>query len=80
MEYINRELDGVYFRIKRGDKFENICFSDLTREERESVMDGRDERWLKYLCHILADSLRDIGEQFDIVRRTESPEASGLSY
>lgn len=47
---INRELDGCYFRIQRDGKWQNICFSDLTEIERDSVMKDRDERWLKSLC------------------------------
>lgn len=64
---MNRNLDGVYFRIKRENKYDNICFSDLTDEEREDVMKDRDEKWLKRLCCILADTLKTIGDQFDIM-------------
>lgn len=64
---INRELDGCYFRIQRNGKCQNICFSDLTEIERDSVMKDRDERWLKSLCGHLADCLREIGDEFDII-------------
>ena len=64
---MNRNLDGVYFRIKREDKWENICFSDLTEEEMDYVMDGRTAEWLRSLCKILGKTVRDIGEQLDIV-------------
>ena len=43
---MNRNLDGVYFRIKRDEKFENICFSDLTEEEKDEVLDGRSREWI----------------------------------
>ena len=62
-----RNLDGVYFRVKRDGKWDNICFSDLTDDERNEVMNGRDIEWFKSLCCILANTIRDIGEQFDIV-------------
>ena len=62
----NRELDGVYFRIKRDNKWENICFSDLTEEEMNKVLDGKDTEWLKSLCIILGKTLREIGDYFDI--------------
>ena len=68
MKKIKRDLDGVYFRVKRGERYEDVCFSDLETDEREEVMSGRDRRWLKSLCNILADSLYQIGEQFDIAR------------
>ena len=32
---MDRNLDGTYFRIKRNDKCENVCFSDMTRDERK---------------------------------------------
>ena len=44
---MNRNLDGVYFRVKRGNKYESICFSDLTEVEQDEVMTGRSEEWLK---------------------------------
>ena len=63
---INRNLDGVYFRIKRDDEWQNICFSDLTKEEREDVGQGRSAEWWKSLAYRMADCLREIGDQFDI--------------
>lgn len=58
-----RNLDGVYFRVERDGKWDNICFSDMTKEERNKVMENRDNEWLKSMCHTIAD----IGEQIDIV-------------
>ena len=63
---MDRNLDGVYFRIKRNGKFNNICFSDLTDDEKQEVMKDRDVKWLKSLCAILANTIKDIGDQFDI--------------
>lgn len=63
---MNRNLDGAYFRVKRGRKWENICFSDLTNEERDDVTNGRSEGWLRSLAYHLADVIKDIGERFDI--------------
>lgn len=62
-----RNLDGVYFRVERNGKWENICFSDLTKEERNNVMLGKSEVWLRSLCDILADTIKDIGDMFDLV-------------
>ena len=42
-----RNLDGCYFRVQRDGKWESICFSDLTEEERNGVLEGRNEEWLK---------------------------------
>lgn len=63
---VKRNLDGVYFRVKRDDKWENVCFSDLTHEERDQVTNGREIEWMKQLAYIMANSLREIGEYFDI--------------
>lgn len=61
-----RNLDGVYFRVKRNGKYDSICFSDLTSEERNEVLSGRGNEWLAQMCRILADTIYDIGEYFDI--------------
>ena len=65
---MNRELDGVYFRVERDGKWQAPCFSDLTEEEREKVCEGKSAEWLKSLAYHLADCIKEIGEQFDIVR------------
>ena len=38
---VKRDLDGVYFRIKRDEHYQAVCFSDLTKEERETVLEGK---------------------------------------
>lgn len=63
---MNRNLDGVYFRMKRDDKWQNICFSDLSDSEMEEVMQDRPVEWFKDLCKILGHTIRDIGDQLDI--------------
>lgn len=64
---MNRNLDGVYFRIKRDEKWQNICFSDLTNEEMDEVMKNRPEEWLRNMCKLLGHTIRDIGDQLDII-------------
>lgn len=63
---MNRELDGVYFRVKRNNEYDNVCFSDMTEEEMKEVLQGRDPEWLKSLCIILGKRLKEIGDYFDI--------------
>jgi hypothetical protein len=63
---MNRNLDGVYFRVKRNGKFENVCFSDLSESEMDSVMNDRDEQWLKSLCKVLGQTIHRIGDELDI--------------
>lgn len=64
---MNRNLDGVYFRINRDGSWQNICFSDLTEEEMDNVMKDRTEEWLRNMCKILGKTIKNIGEQLDIV-------------
>ena len=63
----NRNLDGVYFSIERDGHYESVCFSDLTENEREDVLSSKSIEWVKSLCYILADTIKEIGEQFDLV-------------
>lgn len=60
---MRRNLDGAYFRIGS----ENICFSDLTKEQMYEIMDGRSEEWLKSMCVHLGETIKEIGDQFDII-------------
>ena len=50
---VNRDLDGIYFRVKRGKRWESVCFSDLSDEEMDKVLEGHSVEWLKSTCKIL---------------------------
>lgn len=63
---MNRDLDGIYFRVKRDGKWDNVCFSDLNDEEMDAVLEGRDVEWLKSVCKILGRTIKRIGDEFDI--------------
>lgn len=71
---MNRNLDGIYFRVKRGEKWDNVCFSDLTDEEMDAVLEGRDKEWLKSVCKILGRTIRRIGDELDICCGDEEEE------
>lgn len=62
-----RELDGVYFRMERNGKYQNICFSDMTEEEMDRILEKQDTIWLRNMCKILGKTLRDMGDQLNIV-------------
>lgn len=64
-----RNLDGIFFRVKRNDKFENICFSDLTDEEKDNILKDRDAVWLREMCKILGNTIRRIGDDLNIVSK-----------
>lgn len=63
---MNRNLDGYYFRVKRDGKWDNVCWSDMTNEERDEQMTNRSEEWLKSLCKGLGNVIHKIGEDLDI--------------
>ena len=59
---MNRNLDGYYFRVKIDGKWDNVCWSDMTDEERDEQMTNRSEEWLKSLCKGLGNVIHKIGE------------------
>ena len=68
MEYPKeRDLDGIYFRVRREEQWSNICFTDMTPKERDMVTKDRSREWMKSLAYRLADVVREIGDQLDIV-------------
>lgn len=75
MSKVQRNLDGVYFRVERDGKWENVCYSDMERKEREEVVaapiaDRPPEwqaAWWRSLADFLADQLYDMGEQLGVV-------------
>jgi len=71
---MKRNLDTVYFRVKRDNKWDNVCFSDMTEAERDSVMLGQSEAWLREMCNIMANTVRNIGDQLNVTRNDEEEE------
>lgn len=59
---MNRELDGCYFRIVRDGVGRSVCFSDLTKEERNALLADKDTQFLKKLCCYLADRIQELGD------------------
>lgn len=68
---MERHLDGIYFRVKRNDEWCNICLSDLTSEEREEILKGKEKPFLRGCINHLCDVIKEIGEAFDIERGEE---------
>lgn len=61
-----RNLDGIYFRIQRDNKWQSVCFSDLTEDEMKEVMKNKSNKWLQSLAIGLGKTLRNIGDQLDL--------------
>ena len=67
-----RDLDGSYFRVKRNGKWQNISFSDLTESEMYEVIDSKGVMWLRNMCVFLGQTIRKIGDEFDLVREDKA--------
>ena len=63
-----RNLSGIYFRVKRPAGFKNVCFEDLSAEEQNKLMIENDKDWLMSLTQQLANMLNELGNHFDIVK------------
>lgn len=53
---VKRKLDGVYFRVMRDGKGEDVCWTDLIWEDRiEFARKHNDEGWLMRMIQIMND-------------------------
>ena len=59
---MNRELDGCYFRIVRDGVGQSVCFTDLTKAERDALLADKDTQFLKNLCCYLAERIQELGD------------------
>lgn len=64
---MNRELCGIYFRVKRDGHYENICFTDMTVDEINEFIGDKPATWWKSVAMRLKDVINEIAEAFDIV-------------
>ena len=70
-----RNLDGVFYRVQRGDRMCAVCFSDMTPDERKEIIyDRMDERpldeqvgYYRRLAELMADQLYDMGERLGVM-------------
>ena len=67
-------LDGIYFRVERDGKRQNVCYSDMEQTERDEVARKQAENatlaeqvqlW-RSMADTLADALYDMGEQLGV--------------
>ena len=74
MSKIQRNLDGIYFRVKRDGKWQNVCYSDMEPSERDEIAAKRAEhatpeqqaQWWRSMADLLADQLYNMGEQLGV--------------
>ena len=69
-------LSGIYFRQKDTEtgKIESVAFEDLESEEQDKVLNdpSREIGYYKQMVKMLADTLHQIGEEFDIYSSAEN--------
>ena len=65
---VKRNLDNVYYRVVRDEKYESRCFSDLPVSEQTRIMAEYDAEQLRRLFRCLCISLRMIGDTLDLIR------------
>lgn len=76
---MDRKLSGVFVRSKRNEKWESVDFTDLTEQEMNEFFDRRLENsnkeeeymWVRNLSIILAKNIKEIGDSFDILTKSE---------
>lgn len=74
MSKMQRNLDGVYFRVQRDGRWQNVCYSDMEQAERDEVArkwaetSTPDEQaaWWRSLADTLADQFYYMGEQLGV--------------
>ena len=66
---MNRELTGIYYRVKRGDKYENIDFTDLTVDEQADILDkeGNEHGFMDRMFNFLQEDLNNLIDTFDLL-------------
>jgi len=70
-----RNLDGIYFRVQRDGKWQNVCYSDMEQRERNEIARKKIEnstpaeqaQWWRSMADILADQLYDMGERLGVM-------------
>ena len=63
-----RNLSGIYVRIKRDGKYQSIDLTDMTPEELTEFINSKDMSidYLARLVQNLVKTIQAIGEKFDI--------------
>ena len=75
MSKVPRNLDGVFYRVERDGRWDSVCYSDMTPDERREVIYDRmgerplDEQvgYYRRLAELMADQLYSMGEQLEVM-------------
>lgn len=69
-----RNLCGIYYRVKRNDKWDNICISDMTDDEINNIFSSIDKNessqdYYKNLSKSLINVIKNIGDNLDLIAK-----------
>ena len=53
---------GIYFRVNRDGKWQNLLFEELLYEERKEVLKDKEHEFVVSLCNTLADVINGANE------------------
>ena len=63
-----RNLSGIYFRAKIDDKWENVCFEELSEEQQDEIIKTKSPEFVVNLAKALARTVIDIGNELNLTR------------
>lgn len=61
-----RNLDTIYFRVERDGKWKNLCYTDLTPEEQDSMTEGWTAQSWERFGRYMAGQLRRMGDELNL--------------
>lgn len=69
-----RDLDSIFYKADRNGKEVELCFTDLTEIEQESILSNASNDELINLCKNLAANFRNIADIEDLFNHPEMAE------
>lgn len=61
-----KNLDGMFFRLERNGKFEDVCITDMTDDEFYRIAEKNGKERMTMIADGLRRALIDIANQFGI--------------
>lgn len=61
-----RDLSGIYYRVRRDDKWVNLCFEDLEPNEQKDILNKQDHEFARNMVLVLANTINKIGEELNV--------------
>lgn len=65
---IKRNLSGIFFREKINNKWQNVCFEELSEKSQDRILEIKSPQFIKNLAKMLGKTIMELGEQFDLMK------------